>query len=114
MEERRGTRVYEMLTNRAQELSDALGMTDAPQSRTYGETAAQTDQTSQGEVQEDRSQYIYTAEDETDSGDLRWTLHTLHTVAMGACLYLPRGDVFLFFSFFFGVASEGLTGHVLR
>ena len=42
MEERRGTRVYEMLTTRAQELSDGLGMTHAPQPRTHAETAAQT------------------------------------------------------------------------
>ena len=51
MGERRGTRVYEMLTTRAQELLDGLGMTDAPQPHTYAETAAQTEED------------IYTAED---------------------------------------------------
>jgi len=53
MEEQRGTRVYEMLTTRAQELSDGLGM-NTPQPRTYAETAAQTDEA-----------LLYTAEDMT-------------------------------------------------
>ena len=42
IEERRATRVTGMLTSRAQEPSDALGMTDAPQTGTYAETATQT------------------------------------------------------------------------
>jgi len=62
MEKQRGTRVYEMLTTRAQELSDGLGM-NMPQPRTYAETAAQTDETLQIEVPEDQSRFIFTAEE---------------------------------------------------
>jgi len=44
MEERRGNRAYEMLTTRAQQLSDDLGMTNMPQPSTHAEAAAQTDE----------------------------------------------------------------------
>jgi len=44
MEERRGDRAYEMLTTRAQELWDDLGMTNVPQPSTHAEAAAQTDE----------------------------------------------------------------------
>ena len=44
MEELRGNRAYEMLTTRAQQLSDDLGMTNAIQPSTHTEAAAQTDE----------------------------------------------------------------------
>jgi len=44
MEELRGNRAYEMLTTRAQQLSDDLGMTNATEPSTYAEAATQYDE----------------------------------------------------------------------
>jgi len=44
MEELRGNRVYEMLTTRAQQLSDELGMTNATEPSTYAEAVTQYDE----------------------------------------------------------------------
>jgi len=44
MEELRGNRAYEMLTTQEQQLSEDLGMTNAPQPSTHAEAAAQTDE----------------------------------------------------------------------
>jgi len=44
MEELRGHRAHEMHTTRAQQLSEDLGMMNAPQPSTHAEAAAQTDE----------------------------------------------------------------------
>jgi len=62
----KGTRRYEMLATRVQEISNGLGIAeepDAAQPQTYAETAGQTEVMSQNEDPEDQPQYMYSAED---------------------------------------------------